>query len=528
MARARKVPLQAGILPPEASEEEQAVVLRELLASVESPARFARSLGKVHMWSRQIAVLEALSNHSKVVAVSAHAEGKTFLAAWAVLWWMFRWIPEPAYVVTTAPTAHQVKNLLWKEIRAAWARLPEIMQHRGECLQTELKMYRPDGSEDPLWRAYGKSSDDPEKLQGEHAAHMLIIADEACAIPDERFGVLDSFQAEKVLLIGNPTRLNGYFHRAATRPGMNYQRVDIPATANPNWTGEEFPPQFAKQLLRPETAAQWAADWGEDSDFYRARVLAQFPTSDESTIIVPIAWFEDAVERSRKRTEGAPLDGVGQVGVDVARFGSDRTVIATRIGDTLIDLVAYEGDTDTRKVAQLAREAGAALANRHPGEILVLVDETGLGAGVVDQLPRKEGRCNFHGVNFSKGATDKDAAVNWVSEQYFGLRARFKAGTTYDPIHIQCSGKAVDRLCAQLSQRQWKYENSRFAVEKKEDMKLRGLPSPDESDAVMLAFAAWERPAFFCFTLAAVAEARRAEEMALLAGAGVDMTSGAD
>lgn len=446
------------------------------------PVTFATQTLGLWLSRKQREVLEAVRDHPKVVVPSCHAAGKTFLSAIVVLWWMFT--RKPAYVITTAPTWRQVQRLLWKEIRALHRRLPESMRARSECDLTQLKILSADGNPDPYHYAYGFASDRAGDMPGEHAENMLVVYDEAPGIEDEQFAVMDTYQPERELMIGNPVNATGRFRRAVEKPELGWHTVKISAYDTPNFTGEECPEVVGRQLLRRERVEAWKIEWGEDSAYYRSRVLAEFPDESEDAVIAPLSWVQAARDREPLQLPHA----TAQVGVDVARWGSNRTSIVSRLGAEIVAIRSYEGKTSLQDVAARAKEAAAELWQRARVPVTVLIDETGVGAGVVDWLvPESTDRIRFVGVNFGARASEPDRFVNWRAEAYWCIRESLRPLSNWPELAITATGAEVERFAAQISTIRYHYRQFRVQIESKDDMDKRGMPSPDEADAVALA-----------------------------------------
>jgi hypothetical protein len=167
--------------------------------------------------------------------------------------------------------------------------------------------------------------------------------------------------------------------------------------------------------------------------------------------------------------------GYAIFGVDVARFGSDRSILYLRRGDHVRLLRDWQHTATTETtgiVVQAARE-------HLPSE--VRVDGAGVGGGVVDQLAEQ----GFGVVDMQAGAgaVDREHFLNARAEWYWHLRERFESGAIdIDP--------ADDVLASQLAALQYKFTSrGQIQIESKDDMRKRGMPSPDRADALCLAFA---------------------------------------
>lgn len=445
---------------------------------------FAEHACKAHLWSKQREILQSVSDNERTVVKSCNGPGKTWIAAHAAI--AFLLTHKPAQVITTAPTWRQVRRQLWSEINLAWRRLPAELHALGTCLTTEIQI-------GPGHVAYGLSTDDPEMFQGIHSPNLMVIVDEANGVDDEIFAAIDTLGAGgkyRELLIGNPIRSEGKFYRAFQNPELGYNCISIPVEATPNWTGEEVPDEVRRVLVQPERVAQWAADWGADSPMYRSRVHAEFPTDNEANVLIPLAWLEQAQNRA---AEDYKPQGDVQIGVDVARFGNNRTAIATRTGPALTSVQSWPGDTSVTEVAGLVREhAQRTRKTMEPSKnLLVLIDDGGVGGGVVDILADQDSAgITYQGVNFGASANDKEGFVNRRAEMYCQLRDLAQQGNNDPDLVITATGPEAQRFAAQVSAMKYQFDSKgKRKIEGKDEMEKRGLPSPDEADAVALAFA---------------------------------------
>jgi len=452
------------------------------------PDIFIERATGTYLWSKQREILQSVWDNERTAVKSCHGPGKTKLAADAAV--AFLMTHKPAEVITTAPTWRQVRRQLWKEVNLTWGRLPDDLRALGTCLTTEIQI-------GPGHVAYGLSTDDPDMFQGIHSPHLMVIVDEANGVDDEIYAAIDTLGAGgkyRELLIGNPTRAEGKFYRAFQNPALGYNCISIPVDVTPNWTGEDVPDEVRRVLVNPERVAQWATDWGKDSPMYLSRVKAEFPTGADSNVLIPLAWLEAAQNRA---TEGYEPHGDPQMGVDVARYGSNRTAIAKRIGPALTELDSWPSDTSVPQVAGLTKEHAEAMRQGMDSKVklLVLIDDGGVGGGVVDILkPQSDGRIEYKGVNFGESASDKEHFINRRAEMYCHLRDLARQGNNDPDLVIAATSAEAQRFAAQVSAMKYEFDaKGKRKIESKENMEKRKLPSPDEADAVVLAFAPTER-----------------------------------
>lgn len=460
------------MLAKEVISPDQAALLAERART--DPVWWVREVLGYEPWEKQIEIIESVRDNRTTAVKSCHAAGKSSIAARTALWFLYS--HKPSIVLTTAPTDRQVRGILWKEIRSSVQRARRRLG--GALLTQELKL-------DEDWFAWGFTAPDydPDRFQGFHEIHMLVIADESSGVSDEIFegidGVLTSEQS-RLLLIGNPTNPTGRFARAFKNPDVN--KISISAFDTPNfkafsitdedmvmnrWQEKITGELPAPHLITPRWVHERLHDWTHDSPLYTAKVLAQFPEAGTDTLI-PLHWVEAAVNRQLKRTSPAEL------GVDVARYGSDETVIMFRQGSVarIIKTMPMSSTmTVAGEVIKALRETGATSAK---------VDAVGIGAGTVDRL--EEQRQPVMEMQSGAASSDPEVYLNTRAEWYWGLRSRFETGD----IDIENDAE----LISQLSNIKYKI-NSRgqIQIESKEDMKKRGLPSPDKADTLMLTFA---------------------------------------
>lgn len=455
------------------------------------PVFFVRDILNKRPWHKQVEILESLRDNPRTAIRSCHGIGKTFIAASAILWFLYA--HTPSIVLSTAPTWRQVEKLIWKEIRNAYngARIP-----LGGSLAPKTPSLHIIQDE---WYAAGLSTNEPGRFQGFHEEHLLVVVDEAAGVNENIFeaveGVLTS-RGTRLLLLGNPTAIGGTFYNAFRSP--TFKKIHISAFDTPNFTefgitvddivnntfeekigGRELP---NAKLITPAWVRGRYVDWGLNSPAWESRVLGEFPTQGENTLI-PLAWIEAAMERWHDMPDtqpiGDPREAV-EIGVDVARFGSDSTVIAVKHGDKIYPLQTYplKGINETTGLV-------IDTARRHKTDV-IKVDEIGVGAGVVDML----GERGYYdtGINVSDRPRDLERFSNLRAELWWNLRDRLDPDPERNPNPIGLPPD--DELLADLAGVIYKF-NSRgqVQIEQKEDMKKRLGRSPDRADAVVLAVA---------------------------------------
>lgn len=433
---------------------------------LEDPVAWVRDRTGEHLWSKQREIAASVVKNKRTAVKASHAVGKSFLAARLINWWIDSHPAGEAFVVSTAPTFRQVQAVLWREVGKAY-RKAKARGHElpGRLNQTEWLI----GNE---LIGYGRKPADQDEhgFQGIHARYVLVILDEACGIPRQLWTAVEAITTGpdcRILAIGNPDDPATEFGEVCKRTGL-WNVISVPASATPNFTNEIVPPEMRPLLVEPQWAEDLKASRGETSPEYVSKVLAEFPDASTDTLI-PYGWIVRAQERD---LAPGPL---AELGVDVARYGTDETVIYRRLGPVarLQGVFGQQPTTETTgQVVKALRETHAVLAK---------VDGVGVGGGVVDQLAEQ----GFPVADMQAGArpNDPETFKNARAEWYWGLRQRFEAGDIdLDPDDTE--------LAAQLAQIKYKYTSrGQLQIESKDEMKKRGLSSPDRADALMLAFA---------------------------------------
>lgn len=448
-----------------------------------NPVDFVTTVLGVTPWSKQIEILEAVRDYPRIAVRSCHGAGKSFTAGQVILWFLYSFCP--SIVLSTAPTWRQVEKLIWKEVRASYRRAKIPLGGQLLPKRPEIQIIQDE------WYAIGLSTNEPDRFQGFHEENILVVVDEAAGVPEDIFeaveGVLTSSHA-RLLLLGNPTSVGGTFYSAFRTPG--WKTIAISAFDTPNFAAfgiteedianDTWAEKVTSELPQPKLITPaWVADkyqrWGPNSPAYQARVLGKFPAEGEDTLI-PLAWIEAAMARWEEEPEGEPIE----IGVDVARFGSDKTVIATRRGKKVLPLKVFAKLDTMETVGHVIAEQREAKAST------IKVDVIGMGAGVVDRL--KEQNYPVAGINVAEAASDTEKFTNLRSELWWNLRERLDPNPKINPEPIALPPD--DELLADLSGIKYRIDSrGRIQVESKEDMKKRLGRSPDRGDAVVLAFA---------------------------------------
>jgi hypothetical protein len=403
----------------------------------------------------------------RLATASGHGIGKSALVAWVILWAMST-LSDTRGIVT-ANTEGQLRTKTWPEL-AKWHAL-SINRSWFTYTATSLQSSRP--GRDRTWRvdAITWSENNTEAIAGLHnkGKRAFALFDEASSIAD---GVWETIEGALTdagtdlfwLAFGNPTRSTGRF-RECFAGGRFAHR----------WQPQQIDSRSVSMTNKAQIAT-WVHDYGEDSDFVRIRVKGEFPRAG-SMQFIDSERVQQAVERALPPEWNPPL----VMGVDIARHGADQTVIRFRRGLDARSMPPVKFRMpDLMVIASRVME----LVNAHSPDA-VFVDGTGIGWGVVDRLAQL-GCATVRGIDFGSKADRTDGVDGMVryankrAEMWGYMKEWCKAGCLPDDRELRADLTAID----------YGYDGAdAILLEKKDDMRRRGLASPDDGDALALTFA---------------------------------------
>lgn len=457
------------------------------------PSIYVKKVLGQDIWSKQEEICVSVGENQRTMVTASHGVGKSHIVGGLVNWHfdVFR----PGVTLTTAPNALQVTDVLWKEVRRQRAGRPGL-QPKAPRMQT---------AEDHF--AVGMTAASPDAFQGRHEEHLMIAFDEAVSVDSAFWDASEGMMTtphRRWVTIMNPTDTASRAYQEFVSGRWNL--IQVSALDHPNiaaqLAGRPAPFPAAVQLKwvndmvehwchevslvdRQVTDIEWPPDsgkWFRPGPLFESRVLGRWPSQSVDAVWSQAAW--------QACLEPKELEGPTVIGCDVARFGDDNTAAHVRQGRKSVFHDARNGN-DTVATAywlmSLAKEF--AQKGEDPQRILILVDDDGVGGGVVD-IGRAAG-FNFQPFNAGSSPRDRDGYPNVRSEAWF-VSAELAAKRMIDVSGLQPGEQ--HRLMTQLMAPTYKLNSSgQRVVEPKDKTKKRLKRSPDDADAFNICQYASER-----------------------------------
>lgn len=487
-------------------EAEAYFALREIWKN--DPVQYFKDrLGMSPTWQQKL-ILDAIKEEGAKVSVrSGHGTGKSGATS-GIAWWFLE-TREYCKVPCTAPTAHQLKDVLWAEL-AKWLRKSDEHAKRSGIHPrfwlsslfrlTEDRIYdSTSGDDGKEWYAVARTSgrSNPDALQGFHASDVTVSADgkelvaqdggddgKIIFIVDEASGVFEgvfevaegalSSHGARLLMLGNPTKTSGYFYRSHHQDRAEFETIHLKTSESP--LGD---PDYRPRLVRK---------YGEDSNVVRVRADGEFPKQDDDTLIALEHCEAALVQAPYDEPDNQPV----RMGVDVARFGNDRTVIIIRQGRNILGGYIYSKKRTTFTVGECIR-----LANLY-GVTDIYPDDTGLGGGVTDGLVEAQNqgilKARVHPVTVAAtapavGLNPVDAPPYRLRDYLWMMAAQWLQEEA--PSFAMMESNMAEDLAGELSSCS-KYtidSSGNLRILSKEEMKKELGFSPDLADALNNTFA---------------------------------------
>lgn len=439
------------------------------------PATFAAEVLGAEPDEWQWEASKKLVERKKLSIRSGHGVGKSTFMAWCILWFCASYFP--CKVPATAPTGHQLDDVLWAEL-AKWHRiLCEKRPALGNEFEWSAGSFKLKSNPSESFAVARTSRPEkPEALQGFHSENILFVIDEASGVSDNVFEVAEgalSTDGAFAVMAANPTRQSGYFYDSHHKMRAYWGLMHV--------NGET-----CKRVSKSYVESM-AKKYGKQSSIYRVRVQGEFAAAADG--VIPLELCESAKIREVALNGKAPLIW----GLDVARFGDDSTALAKRQGNHQLEKTReWYGKDTMQTVGLIQHEWNITPADQRPASINV--DVIGIGAGVVDRL--KELGLPVYGVNVAEAAATNiadDAQYSRLRDElWFKGRAWLAA--------LDCKLCDDDDLIGEMTTPKYSIlSNGSIKVESKQEMKNRGVKSPNLADAWLLTFASdgaanWGKP----------------------------------
>jgi len=470
------------------------------------PVAWAEDKLGVILWSKQKEILMSLAKNKRTAVKSSHSIGKTFTSAIAACWWIDT--RDNCSVQSTAPTYNQVHGLLWEEIR----KMHEKADLRGRVTLGDVWL-APNGRKE-IQVGEGKKPADTNQhgFQGTHRPDgVLAILDEACGLVENIYTgarAITTAGFDRILAVGNPDDPNTEFGRIFRDKTMGqdgkplWNLITVSAYDTPNFTEE------GKQLLawakkvdddnkdvertmtakieqllgglpQPDDVQEMLDDWGADSPRALSKVFAEFPT-----VSIDSLFTASEIEKGINEVITPDKYAFKTFGVDVARYGNDRSVIAQNTAGK-VEIVGSYATMDTMELAATVHKLAI---DREIDQ--VRIDGVGVGGGVIDRVIQL---CNaadkpYTVVEMTAQSKAPDATLHRNARAYW-----------YDSLKHQLRASRIDlpndestfakQLRLEMGGVKYKYPGGVLQIESKEDIRARGDKSPDFTDAVVMATA---------------------------------------
>lgn len=394
---------------------------------------------------------------------SGHGIGKSAYSSWIILWIMST---RPyAKGIVTANTSDQLRTKTWGELGKWRSRC--IVGHWFEYNNGRGSMSLYHKSWPESWRVDAQTcrEENSEAFAGLHAANStpFYLFDEASAVPDSIWEVAEGGLTDgepMFFVFGNPTRNTGRFRECFGRNSSM-------------WNTRQIDSRTAK-MTNKALLEQWREAWGEDSDFFRVRVLGRFPRAGDMQYIPSDVVF-DAMKRSPGRYLG---DDPLICGIDLARGGDDNCMIQFRRGKDAMSEKTYripgEKSRDSMRVVSMI----TMVLDRHKPDVTFL-DVGSMGGPIGDRLRQLGYHCID--IGFGNKADDERLYANKATEMWSRMRQwMIEGGSIRDDPELE----------TELTSREYQHDKrDRLELEAKKEMKKRIGHSPDGADALALTFA---------------------------------------
>lgn len=395
----------------------------------------------------------------RMATASGHGIGKSAVVAWIIIWFMCT-RPNPAIVVT-ANTQSQLSSKTWREL-AKWHRRA-LNRHWFQW--TATKFYHVLFQETWYASAIPWSESNPDAFAGTHETEVLMLFDEASSIADQIWETVTGAMTTPGacwLVFGNPTRTEGRFYQCF-QPESRWVKFKVDSRT--------------AKVANIHEINEWIKEYGEDSDFVRVRILGEFPRMS-ATQFIPTDVVHEATKRRVDSTQYNSQRPI--IGVDVAGYGGDQSVIVVRQGSYVHPAMKWR-EIDTMELSSHVVDA----CRKFGQQSVACVDGIGMGAGVVDRL-------NHMGIN----VIDVQSSARPIDPRTYVNKRAELWGKLKDSLITSLCIPDDKELKEQLCTLQYAL-NKKLQIQLQSKTEIRSSKgSPDVADALAYTFA-YEEAAIF-------------------------------
>lgn len=447
------------------------------------PAAWSSYMLGIDLWSKQREIAQDVMFNKSVAVKAGHGVGKSLLVSILICHWIDTRYPN-VFVASTAPSTAQIGGIVWREVRKHYANIAK--RYKEGKVDHELPGYI---TADNQWKmddgailGFGRKPPDQkedESFQGLHDSYVLAVGDEAGGLSEEMIDALSNITSNadsRRILIANPTNPASHFAKIFKEDTGAWKLHTISVFDSPNFTDEKH--EMSAEALGKLTDESYVEDkkkeYGEDSARYKARVLGEFAFDTGETLFTEAVTMVGVDTNIEPSAESRPV-----LGCDVARFGDDSSVIYKMHDGQLRFHSSWDKAPTTETALRIHRAA------IDEGASQVRIDASGVGGGVVDEVVRlSEGRYIVLSMIGSAASPDKR---QWHNARAFWWD-RMREDMSHGKIDLDV---ADERLRDELLSVEYKFskQTGGLLIESKDDMRARGMKSPDFADAAVYACA---------------------------------------
>lgn len=435
----------------------------------ENPVVFARQVFNVELepWQQDVAM--AFPKHNCIAMMASKGPGKTFMEA--LLAWNFLWTRPDPKIPAISNSGDNLATNLWPEM-AMLMNLSPMTKEQFEWTKTKIYLKSRPETHFMVARSFPRSASpiqQADALAGIHGNYILFIIDEAGSIVPAVLATAEAALSTgkecKIVMAGNTTSKASALYSAAVRDRAKWYVISV--------NGDPDNPKRAQRVSK-----KWAQDqidkYGRDNPWVKVNVFGEFPDEAINTLLT----VEEVLEAQSRKIPKQSYDfSQIRLGIDVARFGLDRTVLFKRQG-----LVSFKPHVmQGAKTDQIAGRA-ALMKSEEMIEVIFIDGTGGFGAGVADSLSLAKIE-----------ALEVHASGKPIDSQYYNKRAE----CWYEMGKFVKKGSLPNDpdLVRELTEITYTFRDGKLIMESKDQLKERLGYSPDKADALSLTFALPDMPA---------------------------------